>query len=142
MKELRKKYDVIEYIGIAADETQRVRDKYYPLIDWGMTEEDCLRYCYEIGFTWDGLYEVFNRLSCWCCPLQSIDELRKLYTYYPQLWQKLEEWDEHTWRQFRADYSVKELLLRFEFEKEWQSRGLIVKNKWFYQDLRSYIDAA
>lgn len=69
LKELRKTYTLVEYVGIAADETQRIKDKNYPLVEWGMTEQDCLSYCYERGFDWGGLYEIFSRVSCWCCPL-------------------------------------------------------------------------
>ena len=45
MKELREDYTLIEYLGIAADETKRIKDKNYPLVEWGMTEKDCLSYC-------------------------------------------------------------------------------------------------
>ena len=100
LKELRKDYTVIEYVGIAADEPKRIKDKTYPLAEWGMTEKDCLAYCYEQGFDWGGLYEIFHRVSCWCCPLQSLDELRKLHRYFPDLWRQLETWDDATWRTF------------------------------------------
>lgn len=53
-----------EYIGIAYDEPKRIRDKRYPLVEYEMTEADCLKYCYEKGFYWDGLYKLFNRVSC------------------------------------------------------------------------------
>ena len=139
--ELRREYDVIEYVGIAADEENRVKDKRYPLIEWGMTEKDCLQYCYDRGFDWGGLYKIFSRVSCWCCPLQSIDELRKLYVHFPQLWSQLEQWDEITWRQFRADYSVKDLRLRFELEIEWRRKGLKPKGKAFFQEYRELLKA-
>lgn len=47
---LRKKYDIVQYIGIEADEPQRVKQYRYPLVEWGMTEKDCLVYCYERGY--------------------------------------------------------------------------------------------
>ena len=53
---------------------------------------------------WDCLYEIFHRVSCWCCPLQSLSELRKLYNHFPELWEQLKKWDGMTWRNFRADY--------------------------------------
>lgn len=106
LKELRKSYTVIEYVGIAADEPKRLKDKTYPLAEWGMTEKDCLNYCYERGFDWGGLYEIFHRVSCWCCPLQSLDELRKLHRRFPDLWQQLETWDDATWRTFIKGYSA------------------------------------
>ena len=84
LKKLKEEYTVIEYVGIAADETKRIKDKNYPLVEWGMTEQDCLSYCYRRGFNWGGLYEIFSRVSCWCCPLQSLEELRKLYRHPQQ----------------------------------------------------------
>lgn len=110
--------DAIEYVGIAADEPKRIKDKRYPLVDWGWTEADCLAYCKEKGFDWGGLYDVFGRVSCWCCPLKRIDEIRKLRKHFPELWAKLREWQSKTWRNFRPDYSVEELEEKFRKEDE------------------------
>ena len=109
-------YKIIEYHGIAIDEPKRIKEHKYPLVDWGMTEKDCLEYCYSKGFYWSGLYEKFHRLSCWCCPLQSLKELKVLYNEFPELWNKLKEWDNNTYRQFRVDYSVEDLERKFENE--------------------------
>ena len=57
-----KEEGYIEYIGIAYDEQNRMRDKVYPLVDWKMTEKDCLEYCYSKGFNWGGLYEHLDRV--------------------------------------------------------------------------------
>ena len=129
LKELKQKYDVIQCIGLASDETDRLEREYnknpkfrHPLADWGMTEADCLRYCYDHGYDWDGLYEKFNRVSCWCCPLAPIGELYKLYRYYPELWTKLEKWDEKILAEgigygsvmFKGKHSVSDLTRRFE----------------------------
>ena len=65
-----------------------------------------------------GLYKIFRRVSCWCCPLQPISELRKLRTYCPDLWQKLLYMDAHTWQPFRRDYTAKQLEERFALEEE------------------------
>lgn len=80
---LRSQYNMIQIIGLAADEQARLNREHnqnpehrHPLADWGWTEADCLKYCYDHGFDWGGLYEIFHRVSCWCCPLQSLDELR------------------------------------------------------------------
>lgn len=111
-----KNKEIVEYIGIAADEISRKKDKKYPLIEFNMTEKDCLEYCYSKGFYWDGLYEKFKRLSCWCCPLKSLKELRILRKEYPELWKKLIEMDNKTYRKFRPDYSVQELDNKFAKE--------------------------
>ena len=107
-----------EYIGIAYDEQKRIKDKRYPLVEYEMTEADCLQYCYEKGFNWDGLYEHFDRVSCWCCPLKNLKELKILYTHYPELWQELKEMDKKSYNQFRADYSVEQLEEKFKKEGE------------------------
>ena len=109
-----KNEEYTEYIGIACDEPKRIKDKCYPLIDWGMTEKDCLHYCYERGFDWDGLYEHFDRVSCWCCPLKNLKELEILYKYYPELWEELKKMDKRAYNQFRKDYSVEQLEEKFK----------------------------
>lgn len=115
----RYKYDgYVEYVGIAYDEQKRARDKQYPLIEWQMTEKDCLKYCYDRGFDWDGLYEHFTRLSCFCCPLQKINHLRNLYFYYPELWQEMKRMDKLANNKFRPDYSIDELEEKFEKERK------------------------
>ena len=106
----------IEYVGIAYDEPKRVKDKRYPLIEWKMTEKDCLQYCYDKGFDWGGLYEHFDRLSCWCCPLKNQKELKILYMYHPKLWIELKEMDKKSYNQFKTNYSVEELEEKFKEE--------------------------
>lgn len=77
-KYLKEQYgqDYKEFIGIAYDETTRIEKernehKLLPLVDWKMTEKDCLEYCYNNGFYWEEngirLYDVLDRVSCWCC---------------------------------------------------------------------------
>lgn len=88
--------EVFEYIGIAADELDRVTDnpnKIYPLVQWNMTEQDCLQYCYNMGYNWleDGveLYNILDRVSCWCCSNKNLKELKNIYQYLPRYWQML-----------------------------------------------------
>lgn len=89
----------LTYIGYEAGEEHRAeRDKAswhrYPLIDWGWTGRDCLRYCRDRGYDWEGLYDHFERVSCFCCPLQSLRTWRKLRRHYPELWEQVLHWDE------------------------------------------------
>lgn len=135
-KDLESKYNVIRCIGMAADETKRLEREYnqnpnhrHPLVEWGWTEADCLAYCYRNGYHWSigeresGLYDQFKRVSCWCCPLQQIGELRVLWTLYPELWQQLEKWDDavltkqgHCQTEFKRGYTVRDLANRFSHE--------------------------
>jgi hypothetical protein len=86
--------DCLPCIGYGADELHRCKPgKRYPLIEYGVTEAEALAYCRKLGYTWGGLYDIFNRVSCWCCPLQRIDELKKLRKHRPELWAKLQEMD-------------------------------------------------
>lgn len=119
----KKDYEVYQYIGIALDERQRadkVKDEHYlfPLITWRMTENDCLLYCYSKGYRWDGLYDKFDRLSCWCCPLKNLKELRVLYHEFPDKWTALKEMDAKTYRKFKSAYSVQELEDKFKKEDD------------------------
>ena len=136
LRELSQEYTLVQYIGIAADEPKRIREHRYPLVEWGMTEADCLAYCKARGFDWEGLYDIFHRVSCWCCPLQSYDEMRKLRQHFPDLWQKLLYMDEHTWRTYVKGYSATQLDTRFAFEDELTSQGQPIKGKAFFTALK------
>lgn len=139
LRELKKQYEVIQYIGIAADEKERVKEHRYPLVEWGMMEKDCLEYCYARGYDWGGLYDLFKRVSCWCCPLQPLSELRVLRKKFPDLWNKLLEWQAKTWRKFKTDYTVQELEVRFQFEEERLQEGKSIRGKEFFTELRSLL---
>ena len=147
LRKLREQYDVLEYVGIAADETYRLTRKCnrrpgirLPLVEWGMTEADCLAYCKKRGYDWGGLYEKFGRVSCWCCPLQSLKELRVLYREFPELWKQMKKWDAMTWRSFRADYSVSQLEQRFDFEEEWLASGKPAGGRAFFSAMKARLE--
>ena len=131
---LRNAYNVIWYVGLAADETARlerknntVDDQRHPLADWGWTEADCLNYCYKNGYYWEGLYEIFNRVSCWCCPLQGLTELRKLRRIFPKLWARLFELDaQQCHPHFISPHSLTQLEARFALEEERTAQGLTI----------------
>lgn len=113
--------NIIEFHGIAFDEKERSennkgRNIKYPLVEWQITERQALEYCYSRGLDWGGLYEKFQRVSCWCCPLSRIGELRVLYNDFPDLWKNLEEMDKKSFRKFRSGSTIKELKHRFELE--------------------------
>lgn len=83
--------------GIATDETKRIEKernehKLLPLVDWGMTEQDCLEYCYRKGFFWEEngvqLYDVLDRVSCWCCANKNKKELENMRVFLPNYYLK------------------------------------------------------
>ena len=84
------------YVGIAHDELERLarlrgKAKVAPLDYWKMTEKDCLQYCYAKGYTWGGLYNYLDRVSCWCCRNKNLKELANIYKYMPEYFKKLVE---------------------------------------------------
>ena len=90
--------DNYSYVGIAADETKRIAkarpiNQLLPLVGWNMSERDCLNYCYSQGFDWSEngteLYEILDRVSCWCCRNKNLKELKNMYLYLPKYWEKL-----------------------------------------------------
>lgn len=118
-------------IGFAADERHRMEDHKernpkwhktrFPLVEWNVCEADALAYCKQRGFTWGGLYELFSRVSCFCCPLQPLDELRTLRRKFPDLWKKMlrmESWlPDGRRRIFKNNTTVSALDARFASEE-------------------------
>lgn len=98
--------DAVQIIGIAADEQYRRKEltgkKKSLLIENGMTEADCLTYCRQRGWGWIeetpatssgsvDLYDILDRVSCWCCCNKNQKELRNIWKYLPQYWERLKE---------------------------------------------------
>lgn len=115
--------DCYEYIGIASDELNRIAkerkpNKIMPLVEWGMTEVDCLAYCYNKGYNWleNGidLYSILDRVSCWCCANKNLKELKNYYLYLPTYWNKLKELQSKTGRNMKGKYSVFDLEDKFK----------------------------
>lgn len=125
-KELSEKQKIVQYIGIAYDERKRCKEKKYPLVEWGITEADALEICYNQGFYFGGLYEIYKRASCWCCLFQRIGELRNLRKYHPELWERLRKMDERAIEQFgrtplgkfRKTWTIGQLEERFKKEEQ------------------------
>lgn len=91
----------VQCIGYAFDEKKRAEKHQkskraqggrlfrYPLVEAEMTEQEALDYCLKLGYHWNGLYEHKKRVSCFCCPLQSLGGLRYLYEKRPELWEHM-----------------------------------------------------
>lgn len=116
------------YIGIAADEANRSRSLEYakgkntyhfPLVDWGVTEQQCLDYLKARGL-YNELYDYFRRLGCFWCPKQPIGSLRSLWRAFPDLWEELLQMERNQGRPFKHKYPAEALEIRFrkELDKE------------------------
>jgi len=83
--------DIVECIGFTADEKHRVKKKKwkvrYPLIEANMGELDCLRYCYDRGYDFGGIYDWMpsKRVSCYDCPKQGQKDIDAIKKHHPEL---------------------------------------------------------
>lgn len=92
---------VTQVFGISADEAHRMKDPVrpcmrheYPLVDMGVTREDCLRELANLGWT-------APRSACIGCPYHRNDEWRKLRDTQPEEWAEAVHFD-HTMRAKQA----------------------------------------
>lgn len=136
----KSKHKVEFLVGYAADETHRLkkaktrREALYPLIRLGVTEDQALEYCLSRGFDWEGLYNYFKRVSCFCCPQAKINDFRTLRKYFPELWKKMMHMDSQIevnngiWNR----YTVHDLDKRFRIEEKglWRSRDSLLLPDW------------
>lgn len=92
--------DCVEYIGLAYDEPKRLQkprkgNKVFVLADQKMTESDCLEYCRSKGIKWEengiDLYDILDRVSCWCCANKNKKELYAYYKHLPEYWARLKD---------------------------------------------------
>lgn len=109
----------IQYIGIAADEPERLaRLKPHcraPLADWGMTENDCIKFLKDRDML-NPLYKNHRRLGCWFCIKQNLDSLRYLRHNYPEYWNMMLQWDLESPHTFKPEWTVHDLERRFAGE--------------------------
>lgn len=86
-----------ECIGFTTDEIKRTKrsgllkkkwNVRFPLIEYGLSEADALEYCKSFGYGWGGLYNVFDRVSCFCCPKAGRKRIDKLKENFPELYKR------------------------------------------------------
>lgn len=134
----------IQCVGIAADETHRSTDnpgKRYPLVEWGITEAECLAGCYAAGYDWGGLYEQLDRVSCRFCGLKNLKELRNIYWNMPTVWEELRDYQRRTRLPYRSNgESVFDLEIRFNLEKDFEAAGKSIRSREFRMTLRERLD--
>lgn len=142
-KYLKNKSEYIQCVGIALDEPKRLEkgkspNKRFPLVEWEITEEECLQGCYSLGYDWEGLYEDLNRVSCKFCAFKNLKELRNIYFKMPDVWNELRDYQARTYYPFKGEgKSVFDLEIRFELEKEFEAQGKSVRSKEFYTELKT-----
>lgn len=116
---------VVEYIGIAKDETKRLNrykeletstHKYITLADLGISELQAMNICKQNNLL-SPKYTKSFRGGCWFCPKQSMWDLYLLWKNYPKLFNKLEEIEKDSHNTFKPRLSIKEIREKFEMGK-------------------------
>lgn len=99
----------IEYIGYSADESRRalrsssiIRWKKgikveYPLIERRISRQGCIEIIKEARL------QVPRKSGCWLCPFMSRKKVRKLYTEYPELYERRRQIEKINPRGFTFD---------------------------------------
>ena len=89
-----------------------------------MTESDCLKYCRSKGIKWEengiDLYDILDRVSCWCCANKNKKELYAYYKYLPEYWARLKDLQHKIGRPFNRQ-TIDEL------EEEFKKKENIIK---------------
>lgn len=117
-----RKRNIVEYIGIAADEPDRFGQlndrKRAPLVEFGIEEDLCGLFCQYNDMLLPS-YETSCRDGCWFCHNQGVDSLRNLWKNHPDLWALLMKWDLDSPVTFKADgHTVHDFDKRFRWEQE------------------------
>ncbi|MEF2919011.1 MAG: phosphoadenosine phosphosulfate reductase family protein [Acutalibacteraceae bacterium] len=89
---LKKIYNVIEYIGITADEPQRFSvlnaNKISLLKKYGITQKQSREISEKKGLL-SPVYKYTTRQGCWFCPNASIKEMARIKKNYANYWDAL-----------------------------------------------------
>lgn len=117
------KINTVQYLGIAADEPERIKrhsvpGKMLPLVMIGWDEAYCRKWCEENDLL-SPIYTDSARGGCWFCHNQGIDQLRLLRKNYSELWALLLKWDNDSPVTFHPDgHTVHDFDIRFQAEDE------------------------
>lgn len=129
------KKNIVQYLGIAADEPERIKrhsvpGKILPLVDIGWDEAYCRQWCEENDLL-SPIYTTATRGGCWFCHNQGVDQLRLLRNNYPDLWQLLLKWDNDSPTTFKSDgHTVHDFEKRFEAEDKGIVKAGDKKFRW------------
>ncbi len=137
LKEIQKG-DIIQYLGIAADEPKRISRHIkkpnikLPLVEVGWQEDYCGLWC-KYSKLLSPTYTTSARDGCWFCHNQGVEQLRLLRKKHPDLWQILLKWDRDSPVSFRPDgHTVHDFEERFMLE----DAGFVDSNEpWRWQYL-------
>jgi 3'-phosphoadenosine 5'-phosphosulfate sulfotransferase (PAPS reductase)/FAD synthetase len=105
-------------VGISADEARRKPQRRRPLVDHGITREDCARVIAAQGLA------LPRKSGCWFCPFQTEAQWRELYVAHPELFAQAVELEEAKGEKYgrrfflrvRAGETLREFAARIELQ--------------------------
>lgn len=133
--------NTVNYLGIAADESDRIRRHtkpgiVLPLVHIGWDETYCRKWCEENDIL-SPIYHHTLRGGCWFCHNQSMNQLRFLRKNYPELWELLLKWDNDSPVTFHSDgHTVHDIDKRISYEEA----GLIPTDRRFRWKMLDELD--
>lgn len=69
-------------VAISADEAHRQPNKVRPLVEWGISRDNCARIIADAGLP------IPRKSGCWMCPFQRRGQWMELYLRYPRLFRQ------------------------------------------------------
>ena len=118
--------NIVQYIGIAADEHNRLQrlkntkriSKVSLLAKYGVTEAMAVEMCKDAGL-YSPMYDIAPRGGCWFCPNVRIKTLVEFRRKHPELWAELLELGKTPnlcSYGFKYGKTVEEINVRLDFE--------------------------
>lgn len=114
--------DVVQIVGIAADEPERLDQidgihKRSLLVEYNIKESETYSLCSKYDML-SPIYEHFQRNGCWFCPNQSYTQLEYLRKHHPELWQRLLDLQKLSEFPFRIGEPMEKIEHRFYWEEQ------------------------
>lgn len=107
------------YIGICADETNRIKDDIYPLVENDICEEKILAWAQSVS-VFNNYYNNCKRQGCMFCPNSSMIEKAYLKKYYPDIYKVMYDMIQHS--EHARGYQV--------YHKPIEEIDKTIDNKW------------
>lgn len=129
------KTNIVQYLGIAADEPERIERHtkqgiILPLVELGWDEQMCRKWCEENDLL-SPIYTTATRGGCWFCHNQGVEQLRLLRKDYPEYWELMLKWDNDSPVTFHPDgHTVHDFEKRFAAEDKGLIRAGDTKFRW------------
>lgn len=120
LKNQKKEFDIIQYVGIAFDEPKRYNRLNHnthlaPLYDLKYTEHMAFDLCKQNNLL-SPIYNHAWRDGCWFCPKQRLSQLKYLYLNDRDKWNLLKELEPLSHNTFKIGYTIPELEKKFNKE--------------------------